>query len=113
MRAFLGHFDLDIDFWPHFSVYCVWSISPRLQLTFLKSVLCLTNSFGGIRHVTVTFLVYSYIPLNFITEERRREQNRRDEEVCTATVMSAKSDSDIMFCLHSYQGLGIDRSLVY
>ena len=53
----LGHFDLDIDFWPHFQVYRVWSISPRLQLTFLKSVLCLTNSFGGIRHVTVTFLV--------------------------------------------------------
>ena len=29
-----------------------------LQLTFLKCVLCLTNSFGGIRHVTVTFLVF-------------------------------------------------------
>ena len=57
MRTILSHFDLDIDFWPHFSVYRVWSISPRLQLTFLKSVLCLTNSFGGIRHVTVTFLV--------------------------------------------------------
>ena len=28
-----------------------------LQLTLLKCVLCLTNSFGGIRHVTVTFLV--------------------------------------------------------
>ena len=29
-----------------------------LQLTFLKCVLCLTNSFGGILHVTVLFLVY-------------------------------------------------------
>ena len=28
-----------------------------LQLTFLKCVLCLTNSFGCIRHVTVTYLV--------------------------------------------------------
>ena len=29
------------------------------------------------------------------------------------TVLSAKSDSDIMFCLQSYQGLLIDRLLVY
>ena len=28
-------------------------------------------------------------------------------------VMPAKSDSDVMFCLQSYQGLIIDRSLVY
>ena len=31
----------------------------------------------------------------------------------TFTVLPAKSDSDIMFCLQSYQGLRIDRSLVY
>ena len=31
----------------------------------------------------------------------------------TSTVLPAKSDSDVMFCLQSYQGLGIDRSLVY
>ena len=29
------------------------------------------------------------------------------------TVLPAKSDSDIMFCLQSYQGLIIDRSHVY
>ena len=29
------------------------------------------------------------------------------------TVLPAKSDSDVMFCLQSYQGLMIDRSLVY
>ena len=29
------------------------------------------------------------------------------------TVLPAKSDSDIMFCLQSYQGQTIDRSLVY
>ena len=38
--------------------------------------------------------------------------------VCTnkmgySTVLPAKSDSGIMFCLQSYQGLKIDRSLVY
>ena len=30
-----------------------------------------------------------------------------------ATVLPAKSDSDVMFCLQSYQGLRIDRSLVH
>ena len=29
------------------------------------------------------------------------------------TVLPAKSDSDVMFCLQSYEGLIIDRSLVY
>ena len=29
------------------------------------------------------------------------------------TILPAKSDSDFMFCLQSYQGLIIDRSLVY
>ena len=29
------------------------------------------------------------------------------------TVLPAKSDSDVMFCLQSYQGLIFDRSLVY
>ena len=31
----------------------------------------------------------------------------------STTVLPAKSDSDVMFCLQSYQGLRIDRSLVY
>ena len=31
----------------------------------------------------------------------------------TDTVVPAKSDSDVMFCLQSNQGLRIDRSLVY
>ena len=57
VHTILGHFDLDIDFLSHFWVNRVLSISPILQLTFLKCVLCLTDSFGGIRHVTVTFLV--------------------------------------------------------
>ena len=29
------------------------------------------------------------------------------------TVLPAKSDSDVMFCLQSYQGLKINRSFVY
>ena len=29
------------------------------------------------------------------------------------TVLPAKNDGDVMFCLQSYQGLRIDRSPVY
>ena len=36
-----------------------------------------------------------------------------DMQVSKATLLSAKSDSDFMFCLQSYQGLRIDKSLVY
>ena len=32
---------------------------------------------------------------------------------CVATVLPAKSESDIMFCSQSYPGLIIYRSLVY
>ena len=34
-------------------------------------------------------------------------------EMVSSTVVPARSDSDLMFCLQSYQGLRIDRSLVY
>ena len=34
-------------------------------------------------------------------------------DVAQTTVMPAKSDCDALFCLQSYQGLIIDRSLVY
>ena len=55
VHTILGHVDLHIDFWPHFWGFQLWSISPILQLTFLKYVLCKTNSFWGIGHVTVAF----------------------------------------------------------
>ena len=32
---------------------------------------------------------------------------------CAGTILPAKSDSDDMFCLQSYQKLVIDKSLVY
>ena len=34
-------------------------------------------------------------------------------EIPTSTVLQAKGDSDVMLCLQSYQGLRIDRPLVY
>ena len=35
------------------------------------------------------------------------------QALLVTTVVPAKSDSDFMFCLQSYQELIIDRSLVY
>ena len=32
---------------------------------------------------------------------------------CLTTVLPAKSDSDFMFCLQSYQDIIIEKSLVY
>ena len=72
----LGMVELRIPFWVTLTLkstsglisrfFRVWSISHTLQLTVLKCVLCLTNSFGGIRHVTVTILV-SVLSHNFVT----------------------------------------------
>ena len=36
-----------------------------------------------------------------------------NEACMCATVLPAKSDSDFMLCLQSYQGLIVDRTLVY
>ena len=41
------------------------------------------------------------------------EEIELDKEVFPFTVLPVKSDSDVMLCLQSYQGLRIDRSLVY
>ena len=38
------------------------------------------------------------------------ENNKMEAKI---SVLQVKSDSDVMFCLHSYQRLIIDRSLVY
>ena len=37
----------------------------------------------------------------------------KTKQIGTGTFLPVKSDSDVMFCLQSYQGLIIDRSLVY
>ena len=39
--------------------------------------------------------------------------NKFDPIFDAITVVPGKSDSDVRFCLHSYQRLRIDRSLVY
>ena len=53
------------------------------------------------------------------SQERKRSQAKETvvqllrHKQSNCTVLPAKSDSHVMFCLHSYQGLTIDRSLVY
>ena len=52
-------------------------------------------------------------------KNERYDMDIMQESVCSVinpiagTVLPAKGDSDVMFCLHSYQGLITDRSLVY
>ena len=41
---------------------------------------------------------------------RAKKVEHRDK---ISTILPAMSDSDVMFCLQSYQGLRIDKSLVY
>ena len=37
----------------------------------------------------------------------------KEVNIYPVTILPAKSDSDVTFCLQSYQGLRIDKSLVY
>ena len=50
-----------------------------------------------------------------IRSDSGRASCLRDEQIqfSAYTVLPAKSDGDVIFCLQSYQGLKIDRSLVY
>ena len=45
--------------------------------------------------------------------EATLKQELQAELSNVGTILPAKSDSDIMFCLQSYHGLIIDRPLVY
>ena len=53
--------------------------------------------------------MYMYVRVGDVRNRSLLEVSR----VSVSTVLPAKSDSDVMFCLKSYQGLIIDRSLVY
>ena len=43
----------------------------------------------------------------------QQKVGNKNKIVRVSTVLPAKSDSDVMFCLQSYQRLIINRSLVY
>ena len=44
---------------------------------------------------------------------RPKLERKQKHHKSRATLLPAKSDSEVMFCSQSYQGLKIDRSLVY
>ena len=52
-----------------------------------------------------------------VTQRNQSEVNNKEHCMFMGkpigTVLPAKSDSDVMFCSQSYQGLIMDRSLVY
>ena len=69
-------------------------------LTFFRSIFCLLT-----RPMSIAiFLLLAHT-------EKKKTKSTLDEYAFT--VLPTKSDSDVMFCLQSYQGLKIDRSLVY
>ena len=43
----------------------------------------------------------------------KKKKKKNNSKNTFTTVMPAKSDSDVMFCLYIYRGLSIDRSLVF
>ena len=63
------------------------------------------NAVKRYRYLWSIARVLSYL-LYLIMKYLKKVQNKLN-----ATVLPAKSDSDVMLCLQSYQGLRIDRSL--
>ena len=53
--------------------------------------------------------------LSLMTDNNNTDRDLNEQLLflSTFTVMPAKSSSDVMFCLQSYQGLIADGSLVY
>ena len=55
--------------------------------------------------------IYNFIIQNNILNQH--SPGLHNKPITSSTVLPAKSDSDVMLCLQSYQGLIINRSLVY
>ena len=55
----------------------------------------------------------SYWEITLFFSQANSQTTTRTTSYYITTVLPAKSDSNFMFCLQSYQGLIIDRSLVY
>ena len=56
------------------------------------------------------FCVYFVYMIPLETDVLRKHRFQKSK---LFTILPAKSDSDVMFCLQSYQGMIIDRSLVH
>ena len=59
------------------------------------------------------FVTFGKTPPKVFKSKRLQLFGGKPDIALVCTVLPAKSDSDVMFCLQSYQGLRIDRSLVY
>ena len=57
--------------------------------------------------------IYNYETLKFTILQINIKQISYKLCNLQVTVLPAKSDSEVMFCLQSYHGLRIDRSFVY
>ena len=67
-----------------------------------------------------TWVFYFFVGIHEVFLQKNKMETTKEDEklellfrMLKLTVLPAKSDSDVMFCLQSYQGLRIERSLVY
>ena len=83
--------------------YC-WKSHVMAQLSVSLTVFIpLYSNFANRLFYTLKVILFCHIFLSVVGESN----------LDIITVLPVKSDSDIMFCLQSYQGFMIDRSFVY
>ena len=87
-----------MDFYWHYSNKEI--IDPAGKENFCRAIMVSKQVFASLtEYVQVSFqLLCTTLPLSFIQ---------------LTTIVPTESDSDVMFCLQSYHGLIINRSLVY
>ena len=91
---------------------CYWRISNPKHCTFPNhqqswSQLCKHNM------TLLSFLAGRAVKNTHTNTQQEQQTMTKQHQKHRLTVLPAKSDSDVMFCLQSYQGLVIDRLLVY
>ena len=74
VHTILGHFELDIDFWPHFLVFRVWSISPIPQMCLMLDEFLWEHSSRDcdiscslslcLLKVTINLVVWQLVPMD-------------------------------------------------
>ena len=84
----------------------LWCTSPEVE-----TVACRTNN--RLMALPGTTCGYGMVSLSLFTVYFQCLARSIKNTVHYDTVLPAKSDRDVMFCLQSYQGLIIDISLLY
>ena len=90
---------------------CDCGISRSYSLTFKLAGVLSVHNFRNIVNVNTCIMTFQAVPIKI--SNKMFQQIVVSIIVFTNTVVPTKSDSDAIVCLQRYQGLKIDRSLVY